>query len=181
MAGTNSFPGQVFLLAGILIFLLAGLFLLWQGARQRSATGLPSGRVIYDDSRGRLKVERPLYDSTLGLTGKPDYVIQQGQALIPVEIKSGYAPPQPYDGHIYQLAVYCLLLQRLTGNRPSHGIIQYRNRSFEVEYTPGLEKELLELVDEIRRQEKHGEPGCSHQDHNRCARCGYRSVCNQRI
>lgn len=173
--------GQVLLLAGVFIAFLAGLFLLWQGARWRHAAGLPSGRVIYDDSRARIKVERPLYDSSLGLTGKPDYVIKQGQALIPVEIKSGYAPSYPYEGHIYQLAAYCLLLQRVTGNRPSMGIIQYRNRSFEVDYTPEIENALLELLEEIRYHEKRGRADRSHEDPARCARCGFRAVCDQRL
>lgn len=181
MVNGPSSPGQFLLLAGIVIVFLTGLFLLWQGARQRRATGLPSGRVIYDDSRARIKVERPLYDSTLGLTGKPDYVIKQGQTLIPVEIKSGYAPPRPYESHIYQLAAYCLLIQRATGSRPSTGIIQYRNRSFEVDYTPEIEKEIMDLLEEIRYQEKRGEAGRSHDDPGRCARCGFRSLCEQRL
>lgn len=173
--------GFVLLLGGILLLLLAGVLLLWLGARQRRASGLPPGRIIYDDSRARIKVERPLYDSTLGLTGKPDYVIKQGETHLPVEVKSGFAPPRPYEGHIFQLAAYCLLLQRLTGNRPAYGIIQYRNRSFEVDYTPELEKELMALIDEIRYCERRGQADRSHESPARCARCGYRLVCDQRL
>lgn len=164
-----------------LVLALAAVFLFWQGTRQRRAAGLPPGRIIYSDTGGRSAVERPFYDSSLGLTGKPDYVIRQGETLIPVEVKSGFAPPQPYEGHLYQLAAYCLLLQRLTGNRPPYGIIQYRNRSFAVDYTPEMEKVIMALLDEIRYTERRGEAARSHNGAARCARCGYRSTCDQRL
>ncbi len=169
------------MLAGILILFLLAFLLLWQGARQRRASGLPGGRVVYDDTRARVKFETPLYDSALGLAGKPDYVIRQGQTLIPVEIKSGYAPPQPFDSHIYQVAAYCLLIQRATGHRPPAGIIQYRNRTFEVDFTPEVEEELIALMEEIRRQEKRSDTGRSHSEPARCARCGFHSLCDQRL
>ncbi len=181
MVEASSSQGLGLALGGVLLLLLAGALLLWLSARQRRASGLPAGRIVYDDSGGRIKVERPLYDSMLGLTGKPDYVIKQGETLIPVEVKSGFAPPRPYEGHIFQLAAYCLLLPRLTGNRPSYGIIQYRNRSFAVDYTSELENELMALIEEIRYQERRGQAGRSHQEPARCARCGYRSLCDQRL
>lgn len=181
MAEPPSSLGLGVALGGVLLLLLAGALLLWLGARQRRASGLPAGRIIYDDSGGRIKVERPLYDSTLGLTGKPDYVIKQGETLIPVEVKSGFAPSRPYQGHIFQLAAYCLLLQRQTGNRPSYGVIQYRNRSFAIDYTTALENELMTLIGEMRYQERRGEADRSHQEPARCARCGYRSLCDQRL
>lgn len=174
-------PGQGFLLAGILFFLAAGSVLLWLGARRRRAVGLPPGRIIYDDSGSRIRLEKPLYDPALGLVGKPDYVVKQGLTLIPVELKSGFAPSHPYDSHIFQLAAYCLLLHSLTGNRPSCGILQYRNRTFEVEYTPALEEQLLALLEEVRSQEKRADPDRSHQEPARCARCGYRSLCDRRL
>jgi CRISPR-associated exonuclease Cas4 len=164
-----------------IFLLLVGLVLLWQGSRQQRATGLPSGRVIYSDTGGWEKVEKPLYDSTIGLTGKPDYIVKQGDSMIPVEVKSSLAPIQPYESHVYQLAAYCLLIQRLTGNRPTHGIIQYRNRSFAVDYTPEVESELMSLLDEIRYQERRGEAQRSHDEPARCAHCGYRANCNEKL
>jgi len=63
-------------IAGLLILLVAFLLFFISG-RQRRATGLPSGRVIYTDTRAWGKVEKPLFDKDLGLTGKPDYLIEQ--------------------------------------------------------------------------------------------------------
>ncbi len=163
------------------IFLLAAaLVLFWQSARQRRAAGLPAGRVVYTDTRAWGKVEQPLYDPLSGVTGKPDYLVEQNGVWIPVEVKSSYAPPEPREGHLFQLAAYCLLVERATGKRPPYGLLHYRNRTFAVDYTPELEAQLRDLLDEMRLQERRGEAARSHEEPARCARCGYRDVCDQK-
>lgn len=157
------------------------LFLLWLSARQRKKAGLPIGRVIYSDTGGWGKVEKPFYDGTLGLTGKPDYVIQQGELTIPVEVKSSFSPTTPHESHIYQLAAYLVLITRQTGKRPPFGVLHYRNRTFAIDFTEELENNLVDLITSIRRQERLGEAARSHEDAGRCARCGYRSICHQKI
>jgi CRISPR-associated exonuclease Cas4 len=170
-----------------LALLLVGLLVLYLASRQQRRTGLPPGRVIYDDSRRGGKLEEPLYDSQYDLVGKPDYILEEDGVQIPVEVKSTLAPAQPYDGHVLQLAAYCLLVHRTRGVRPSHGILRYRNRSFAIDYTPELEARLISALEEIRsiRQEsvkkRYGGPERSHHSSARCARCGYRSVCNQAL
>jgi CRISPR-associated exonuclease Cas4 len=167
------------ILAFILLVLAVVLF--WQSARQRKAAGLPGGRVIYTDTRAWGAVEQPLYDPGLGLVGKPDYLVRQGNKVIPVEVKTGRTPPAPRDAHIYQLAAYCLLVERTQGVRPPYGILHYPNRTFAVDYTPALEAALLDLLADMRIQERRGEQERSHEEPARCAGCGYRSVCDQRL
>jgi len=169
-----------FLLAAAVLLVL-GLLALWQAARQRRASGLPLGRVVYTDTGGWGKVEKPLFDPLSGLTGKPDYLVKCKEGWIPVEVKSGFAPSQPHAGHVLQLAAYCLLVERSTGSRPPYGLIRYRNRTFEVNYTPQLEAELLELVSRMRVQEQSRRLNRSHESIGRCSGCGYRSVCDQKL
>jgi len=107
-------------------------------------------------------------------------VEQKGQ-IIPVEVKSGRAPEYPYDSHIYQLAAYCLLVDKIHGKRPPYGIIHYPTRTFAVDYTPALESSLLDLLAEMRRDEPRAEVDCSHAEPARCRRCGFRSVCDQKL
>jgi len=166
-------------LALALLF-LAFLFF-WQSNRQRSQAGLPGGRVIYTDTRGWGKVEKPLFYAALDLTGKPDYLIQKNGQIIPVEVKSGRAPDAPYDSHIYQLASYCLLVEKTYGKRPPYGIIHYEGRDFAVDYTHELEQSLLELLTEIKRDWMKKEIPRSHEQAYRCRRCGFREVCEQKI
>ncbi|HEY2981815.1 MAG TPA: CRISPR-associated protein Cas4 [Anaerolineales bacterium] len=142
---------------------------------------MPGGRIIYTDTRGWGKLERPLYDQALGLSGKPDYLIEQNGQIIPVEVKSGRAPAAPYDSHIYQLAAYCLLVHRTYGKRPSHGIIHYQNRDFAVDFTQELESALLDILADMKRDEMKTEVDRSHEQPARCARCGFRNVCEQSL
>ena len=164
----------------IFLIVLAIIFLVVAG-RQRKTAGLPSGRVVYSDTRSWGKVEKPLFDPLLSLTGKPDYLVDQNGTLVPVEVKSGWAPPAPREGHIFQLAAYCLLVERTTGKRPPYGLIAYRNRTFAVDYTPELETSLVDLLAEIHRQERQGEVHRSHEEPARCAACGYRSSCSEKL
>lgn len=171
---------QFFLAAAIFIALLGGL-VFWQARRQRRKAGLPSGKVIYTDTSNWGKVQKPLYDSRLGITGRPDYLVEQDGLIIPVEVKSSAAPEAPYDSHIYQLATYCLLVTSTTGKRPPYGILKYRNRTFSVDFTPELEAELLMLLQDMRVMEKRASVPRSHDEPGRCRRCGYRSICTERL
>jgi CRISPR-associated exonuclease Cas4 len=164
-----------------LTLLFLALFFFWQSNRQRRAAGLPGGRVIYIDTRGWNKVEAPLFYPALELTGKPDYLIEKNGQIIPVEVKSGRAPEAPYDSHIYQLASYCLLVEKTYHKRPPYGIIHYEGRDFAVEYTRELEASLLDLLAEIKRDERKKEVPRSHEQASRCKRCGFRDVCDQSL
>lgn len=164
----------------LLLLFLAFLFF-WQSSRQRKAAGLPGGRVIYTDTHGWNKLEKPLYSAALDLTGKPDYLIEKNGKIIPVEVKSGRAPEAPYDSHIYQLASYCLLVEKTYHKRPPYGIIHYEGRDFAVDYTPQLEASLLDLLVEMKRDERRKVVPRSHEQASRCKRCGFRDVCDQRL
>ena len=160
---------------------LLALMLLFIATRQRKGAGMPAGRVVYSDTRAWGKVEKAFFDPQLSLTGKPDYLVKQGDLLIPVEVKSGWAPDSPRQGHVLQLAAYCVLIERAFGKRPPYGLIAYRNRTFAVDYTPQLESELTNLLAEMREQERQAEVHRSHEEKARCAACGYRSVCNEKL
>lgn len=164
-----------------ILLLAVALLLFWQSDKKRKQTGLPGGRVIYTDTRGWDELDKPLYDPKLRLTGKPDYLVERGGQIIPVEVKSGHAPKAPYDSHIYQLASYCLLVERTMGKRPPYGIIHYENRDFAVDYTPELRSALLDVLAEMRRDERRPNVDCSHRSPARCRGCGYREICDQRL
>ncbi len=164
-----------------LFILIIAILLLWQSNRQRSQAGLPGGRVVYTDTRAWGKVEQPLYDHALGLTGKPDYLVERDGQLIPVEVKSGRTPDAPYDSHIFQVAAYCLLVEKTYGKRPSYGLIHYPHRDFAIDFTTELESALLEQLAEMRRDSMRQDVPRSHDQPARCQNCGFRKVCDQRL
>jgi len=161
--------------------LLLAFILFWLSSRQCRTSGLPGGRVIYTDTRAWGAIEKPLYYRLLELTGKPDYLVEQNGKIIPVEVKSGRTPEAPYDSHIFQVAAYCLLVEKTYGKRPPYGIIHYPNRDFAVDYTPRLESTLLDVLADMRRDERRANVERSHEEGHRCAHCGFRRTCDQKL
>jgi CRISPR-associated exonuclease Cas4 len=172
----------VYMLFGLtVLFLVLAVILLRQSARRQKESGLPVGRVIYTDTDKWAPPEKPLFDPLLQLTGRPDYLVEQRGVIIPVEVKSGHSPALPYPGHVFQLAAYCLLVERTYGKRPPYGLLRYANHTLQIEYTQELEADLLDMLAEMRAKERGGELNRSHNDLARCNRCGYRSICDQRL
>ncbi|MDY6873627.1 MAG: CRISPR-associated protein Cas4 [Chloroflexota bacterium] len=162
--------------------ILAALLVLWLADRWKRATGLPEGRVVSSDM-GRWQPEsRVLYDHRLDLAGKPDYIVEHDGVPVPIEVKSGRTPNQPYQSHILQLAAYCYLVEATSGKRPPYGILRYPQNTFKVPYTLDLREELLATLAEIRQAESRPSPmDRLHHSPARCAACGFRSVCDQRL
>lgn len=169
-----------------LLAFFSALYIFWLAYQRREAAGIPGGRLVYSDTGLWQRQEQPLYDPELGLTGRPDYIFEDGQHIIPVEVKSSRLPRAPYDTHIYQLAAYCLLIHRSYDLRPPYGVLHYtdadqNHRTFAIDFTPALEHEVITLLAEMRRQQKRQEAHRSHQSKARCRACGYRSLCDQRL
>jgi CRISPR-associated exonuclease Cas4 len=158
-----------------------GFWLLLRAAVLRRGTGLPAGRVTYVDTGAWDRCERPLFSNQHRLTGRPDYLVRSREGLIPVEVKSGATPEHPYSAHLLQLAAYCLLVEEQEGRAPPHGILSYRDRAFEVDYTPALRDELLKTLDAMRRDLRARDVGRSHHERERCQGCGYRDRCDRRL
>ncbi len=165
------------------IFLLLAALVMWFFSRKtRQKTGLPEGRVVYSDAGAWTRNEKPLFSNRHGLAGKPDYLVREGNAIIPVEVKTGRAPRYPREGHILQLAAYCVMIEETMNTRPTHGIIKYDDQQFEVDFTPELEDELLDVLEYMRDMTE--DPQGAERSHNaprRCAYCGVREACDQRL
>ena len=163
----------------LLIFGMAAILL---SRRARSEAGLPQGQVVYSDTSRWQRAERPMFSRQHQLAGKPDYVVREGRTLIPVEVKSSRAPASgPRQGHVLQLAAYCLLAQETEGTRPAYGLIRYADQTFRVDNTPELYRALLATLDAMRSDMARGKSRRSHQDPARCRRCGVRAACKERL
>ena len=133
-----------------LLLIIAGFFVYLRSDRRRRAAGIPTGEIIYLDTGDWRRNDHPLYSIRYQLAGKPDYLIDSGGEIIPVEVKSGRGRNVPYDSHIYQLAAYCLLIEQTFGTRPPYGLLHYSNQDIAIDYTPELEQSLIDIIREIR-------------------------------
>jgi len=174
----NSYPAWLAILA--FVALLGGWLALRRAARVRHKAGLPSGRVVYADTGDWRPPDKPFFSPKYGLTGKPDYLVETRAGLIPIEVKTRAAPAQPYASHVLQLAAYCLLVEESENRSAPYGVIKYADVAFEVDYTPTLRRDLLAILDEMRRASRGGARR-SHDDARRCAGCGYRQACDQSL
>ena len=139
--------------------------------------GFSRGKVIYADLDHDQVPAEPLFSRKYGLAGKPDMILRNGNQLIPVEIKSAPGQEHPYPSHLLQLAAYCLLIEEQYGIRPEYGIIQYRDKQFEIPFNESLEYKLLNRLDLMREEDPLNmlPPVCSNR--RKCSRCGFRDVC----
>jgi CRISPR-associated exonuclease Cas4 len=174
--------GNAMWILGIALGLMSFSLVLWGlSAWQRRKLALPAGRVIHIDTERLRKPEGTLYSANYSLVGRPDYLINQGGKIIPIEVKSGKAPVVPYPSHLYQLAAYALLIREHFGRIPPYGILKYRDRTVEIPFTPGLVDRVSALLEEMRNDSSAASVDRSHAEPNRCHACGFRTVCDQRL
>lgn len=166
----------LFILA--LILFAAGGWLYLRAGRQQQAAGLPAGEIISADTGGWRRTDHPLISHRYQLVGRPDYVVDTGEGLIPVEVKSSRMHRDgPYDSHKLQLAAYCLLIEESDGARPPYGLLHYANATVRIPFDDPLRDTLLDTLDQIQQARTASEVARSHNDPLRCARCGFRHAC----
>ena len=124
---------------------------------------------------------RLFFSSKHGIRGRPDYIIQQGEDRIPVEVKTGRTPRGPLFSHIVQLGAYCLLIEDEFGRPPPFGILKYEETEHEIEYNPDTKKLVLTKLNEMHVAI---EKGGAHRNHNRkgkCIGCSRRTICPEKL
>ncbi len=147
-----------------ILLILIGAFFLLQLFRQKQSFGILNEKRLYVDAK-----EQPgkvIYSKSIPLCGKPDYILQTKEGIIPVEVKTGKTPTRPYDNHIMQLMAYCYLVEGLYGQRPPGGYIRYPEKEFSIAYTDEAKESVMMLVEEIEKYKKSGEEfHCNHPFH----------------
>ena len=170
-----------------MVFVLAIAFVLalivWVHAGRKIArSGIPEGRLLFQDADRRHELQQPLVSLRYGLTGKPDYLVETTEGLVPVELKSRDSlRAGPYASEIAQLTAYCVLVEDTTGVTPPYGVIQYTNRSSQMQYTRQAREEILQVIDEMRSARDAQSIHRNHTQPGRCRACGFWSICEERI
>ena len=171
-----------FFAALFVIVLVVALAMFLVATKLRAKTGLPFGaRIVYSDTGAWEKVERPLFSRRHALTGKPDYIVEQNCATIPIEVKPNRRASSPRESDVLQLAAYGLLIEETYHVAPPFGLLKYRDDVFQVDFDATLRARLLATLDAMRADldardvpRNHDEPPC-------CRACGYRDECGQAL
>lgn len=161
------------------LFLLALLAAVW-AVRMRQRTGLPWAPVVYQDAQ-RDVPEKPLFSRSLGLVGKPDYLLTIRGRTVPVEVKPSRQSRVPYDSDLMQLAAYCVLVEEIEGEPPPYGLLRYASGTFRMKYTPDVREDVLALLDEMRDVLDDDDCERNHDQAPRCWACGFYQECDQAL
>lgn len=127
--------------------------------QMKRSIGFRSAKLIYIDKQEEVKQNGVTYGKLLrsekyGLSGKPDYIYQLGNELIPLELKSSKVEDNsPLYKDVMQLAAYFLIMEEVYGKKILRGRIVYQNTMFEVYNRRQLKRELLELLKNMHMME----------------------------
>lgn len=166
-------------LIGASYFLYHSLRHLEIAENKRSTYDVREGSLEFiDDETIRPKMFK---SDKIGLRGRPDYVVLEGDVHVPVEIKTGRTPRGPLFSHILQTAAYCVLLEEEYGKAPPYGILKYGTMEHEIDYTPELRSLVLGKIEEMKNAKKAGVVHRNHGRKMKCRRCSRREVCPERL
>jgi CRISPR-associated exonuclease Cas4 len=164
--------GSVLFCVGVFFF----LFSVWIRSavkKEKKRVGVPEGSILYSD----LNIQAsPLFSKRSLLVGKPDYILQKNDRLIPVEVKSGKGQ-SPHQSHILQLAAYCQILEDTTKSFVSEGILVYNHVPYTIPFNPKLRFELETVTKTIRGYLRRGGVKRNHADPHRCRNCSMKRYC----
>jgi|SRR5581483_5156389 len=172
------------ILMSLLWLLLSLAFLLRAMNKEKEAKdwvaqhGLVAGELAYSDLD---KPAETLRSEKYELSGRPDYIVRRAGRYIPVELKTGRTPEAPHDSHVMQLGVYCLLVEENYGVRPTHGVLQYNERTFEVPFTDEFRDRVLETTLRMRLSDMTGVVHRNHERPGKCRGCSRREICPERL
>lgn len=166
-----------------IILILTGIVLLWVGSRTRASTGLPNGHVVSRDTAGLRKQKPPeaLVSHRYRLAGRPDYLIRENDALIPVEVKPARRADEPYESDIVQLFTYCLLVEETESRPPPYGLLIYVEQQWRFDYTADARQTVLDLLADLQADRSAHDVARSHDHAGRCRACGQRANCSEAL
>ena len=152
----------------------------------RRSAGLPDKDVVYEDTMGANESGAHgeiLFSRRYGLSGKPDYLLEDEEGLIPVEVKSGNAPrnQQPHRSHLMQLAVYFVLVEDALRSPAPYGLIRYNDRTLRIENTDELREDLFSVITEMTVTLARNSARRNHDQARRCAGCSLAEACDERL
>ena len=148
---------------------------------RRQQTGIPPGTVVYADA-GSHHRGQPLVSHRHRLAGRPDYLVNTGHGVIPVELKSARCPLSgPRDGDVAQVLAYCVLVEDVLAVCVPHAIIQYSDAQHTVTYGLAEREAFLALLADMRESGRYSDLHRSHSNRSRCKACGYKATCGETL
>ncbi|MEJ7809875.1 MAG: PD-(D/E)XK nuclease family protein [Gemmatimonadaceae bacterium] len=139
-----------------------------------------AGRVVASDA-GVSRPTRVLRSARYGLSGKPDYLVEEHGLVVPVEVKPTRRADLPWLRDVVQLAAYCMLVEETEPRFAGYGYLRYATRTFRIDFTESLREELLRTAAALRADLSAADVDPNHTDPGRCARCPLITPCGRPV
>lgn len=166
----------LFILIGVVVLSLFLFLILRRLSKKiKFENKLPSGNIFRTDLN---KPSKALVSEKYRLIGKPDYLLNSNGQIIPVEFKTS-KDNRLKDGHILQLASYCLLVEECFKQKVNYGVLDYNGVKYEIPFTDELKNELLKVLFEIRNVKE--KPVRNHENKAKCLGCSYNYGCPENL
>jgi CRISPR-associated exonuclease Cas4 len=157
---------------GLLVFV--GIRFLWRRMRR-------ANNISYQGVQA-VRNRRTLVSEEIGLSGKPDYLLEMNGGQVPVLTKNNPAPDFPHEAHVLQVIAYCLLIAEGSKKRPRFGVIRYGDgRTFEVDFDEESVEMLSRAMDNLDKARQQETVHRNHQDRARCYACNHRHRCDESL
>ncbi len=144
------------------------------GKRKEQAV---AGEILYVDGED----SRLLRSEKYGLSGRPDYILEVGDELVPVELKTGRVPRGPLFSHVIQVSAYCMLVEDVMERKVSHGILRYGDVEHEIDLDDDMRGLVLGKLSEMREKSVTGDVHRNHQREGKCRSCSRRDMCPEKL
>ncbi|RMD58381.1 Dna2/Cas4 domain-containing protein [Candidatus Woesearchaeota archaeon] len=129
------------------------------------------GEALWQALTPKIKPEYRIESKRLGVRGRIDSLECYENKIVPVELKSGSAPPDGvFDHHRVQVACYALVLEEIFGSRVDEAVVHYvdkRSRRpvimnpFTREFVEGVARDVRKALLATQAPKGCGRDSCS--------------------
>ena len=130
------------------------------------------GKELWINLSPKYQTEFKLESEDLGLKGRADRVMFS-DLITPYEIKTR---DKIYDSDKIQLAGYALLLEKEFNKEVNLGIVEFLGQQQEIEITPELKNQVLEIAEKIRNLTE--ETASMPNNFQKCMNCELKENCS---
>jgi len=172
-----SIPNEII----FLLLILGVIIFVWDFFDRTSKSlsresGLSSDAEVVALKGSKVLPSRDYVSDKLQLASRPDGLIKQDGALIPVDRR--VSSKKVRDRHIAQMMVHLLLVEENEGKRPPYGLLLLgkEEKQVRIKNTDERDRWLRSLVDEMRSI-LDGVPAEPAPQKFKCKHCDVRSIC----
>lgn len=118
-----------------------------------------------------------LRSEELGLSGKADMIVENGEEAFVIDFK--LTSGEPAEGHYLQVTAYSMLVEECMGWRTGNGFL-FRlpdARLFGFRIEEGMRERVRRTAEQMRRMLEREEFPAVNPNRNRCTDCEYRNFC----